>query len=198
MKYIFTNYLLPAEAGVIMICDDLHAYNLILNGSCSTIEQAYKKAYMQAENLHNMLTNIHRKFPESEQISIVRWIDIAGQKECKKLLKNLHQFVNNDNNFRDIINKFILLNLNNFRWNGNKETLVWEERYILEEIMMSIYITEILGYPRELWENAPKPEIPDPIAYLYNNRPDVLRMLTKKNILERKLEILIIPKKEYF
>ena len=60
---------------------------------------------------------------------------------------------------------------------------------------MSIYVTEVLGYSRELWERLPKETIGDPIAYLYQDHPDVVCKLVGKNNLQRQLELLQIPGK---
>jgi tRNA-dependent cyclodipeptide synthase len=197
MKYIFSKYVQPSEATLILICDDLHAYNLIIRGNCSSVDEAFKKARNQGENLRSMILNVRRQFADVKNIIIAKWIDIAGQNKYIELYQKLKSILGQGKDLADIVNEFVTSYMRKFYWRRvNEETAKWEKRYLLEEISMSIYVTEILGYPRELWENAPNPKFPDPIGYLYEKRPEIVQMLVEKKTLARQLEILEVPKKE--
>jgi len=193
MKYLFSKYIQTSEATLIVICDDLHAYNLIIRGNCSTIDEAFKKAKKQGENLLNMILNIQKQFTEVEDLRITMWTEIASQNKYTELLQNLKNILEQDKELEAVINEFVTLHIRKFRWSVHKDAAKWEERYLLQEIIMSIYVTEILGYSRELWENAPDPNSPDPIGYLYQNRPELVQRLVGKKTLIRKLEILEVP-----
>jgi tRNA-dependent cyclodipeptide synthase len=197
MKYIFSKYIQSSEAAMILICDDLHAYNLIIRGNCSSIDEAFKKARSQGENLHAMILNVHRQFTEVKNLSIVKWNDIASQNKYIELFQNLKSTLEQDEDLAAVVKEFVTSHVRKFYWRrDNKEATKWEERYLLEEITMSIYVTEILGYPRELWEIAPNPDFPDPIGYLYKNKSAIVQKLVGKKVLARRLEILEVPQKE--
>lgn len=195
MKYIFSKYIGQSEASLILICDELHAYNLIIRGNCSSIDEAFKKAKGQGENLRGMILNVHKQFTDVENIRIAIWHDIAGENKYIELLKNLKKILEQDKDLRDVVDEFVTLHVRKFRWKIDKEAVKWEERYLLGEITMSIYVTEILGYPRELWETAPNLNFPDPIGYLYESRPELIQMLVGNKTLNRRLEILEIHDK---
>jgi len=194
IKYLFSKYIQTSESALVVICDSLHAYNLIIRGSCSTIDEAFERAKRQGENLLSMIRNVQKKFTEVDNLWIAMWNEITTQNKYLEILQNLKSIVEQDKELEAVVNKFITLYVRKFRWNPSEATK-WEERYLLEEVTMSIYVTEILGYSRELWEKAPEPDFPDPIGYLYQNRSELIQRLVGKKILNRRLEILEIPLK---
>ena len=193
MQYVFSKYVRGSEKSLILICDQLHAYNLITMGECSSVDEALKKATRMGKNMQGMSFNVEKKFNNLENIRIVRWKEIAVEKGYIKLFVNLKKTVQQDGDLRNIVDKFVTLHVKKFRWKVDKRAVKWEKLYLLSEITMSIYTTEILGYPRELWETAPDPEFPDPIGYLYKNRHEFVKILIGKKSLVRRLEILEIP-----
>lgn len=195
MQYIFSKYIQQSKTSLILICDDLHAYNLIIMNRCSSIDEAFKKAKSQCENLQAMISNIHKRFNNKDNVRIAKWNDLTRENKYIRLFDGLRRFVKQDKKLREIVDEFVALHVQKFLWRIDQEALKWEERYLLEEIAMSIYVTEILGYPRELWETPPNPKFPDPIGYLYETRTDLIQMLVGNTTLNRKLEILEISKK---
>lgn len=50
----------------------------------------------------------------------------------------------------------------------------FEREYLLSEVCMSVFCTEILGYWQEIWERPPSPELPDPLKLLYEKHPEII------------------------
>jgi len=50
----------------------------------------------------------------------------------------------------------------------------YEREYLLSEICMSTYCTEVLGFSHEVWERPPALGAPDPLKTLYENRPELV------------------------
>jgi hypothetical protein len=56
-----------------------------------------------------------------------------------------------------------------------------EREYLLSEICMSAYCTEMLGYWMEVWERPPAPDVPDPLKLLYADRRDLIEHVTGRS-----------------
>ncbi len=194
MQYVFKEYIQSSLSSLILMCDDLQAYNLIIKGRSYSIDEAFIKAKRQGENMMKMILNVQKQFNNVESVHIAKWMDIASENKYLALLKSIKKLLRLDKGLRDFVDEFVTLHVQKFRWKVDKEALEWEERYLLQEITMSIYVTEILEYSRELWETPPNPNFPDPIGYLYESRPELVQMLVGNKTLKRKLEILAIPK----
>jgi hypothetical protein len=139
-----------------------------------------------------MILNVRSQFTDVENVCIAKWRDIAGQDNYMGLLQRLSSVVEEDKDLAAVVDQFVVQHVRKFCWRSDEQAAKWEKRYLLEEITMSIYVTEMLGYPRELWESPPNPQFADPIGYLYESRPELVQMLVGKRTLSRKLEILVV------
>jgi len=54
----------------------------------------------------------------------------------------------------------------------------FELEYLLSEVCMSVYCTEVLGYWEEIWERPPPGDVPDPLKLLYTDHPEIIRRTT--------------------
>lgn len=190
VKKLFSTYVKNATGTLIIVCDILHAYDLILQNPNATVKEAFNKAINKGNNIHCMLSNIRDKHCGHDNVLVKRWNEIAESEKYISLHTHLCQIVAEDRELNDVLKSFIKQHVIKFRWKIDKEAMHWEKKYILGEIAMSICVTEIMGYKRELWENPPKPDFSDPIGYLYKDRPEIVRALTNTNVLNRRLEII--------
>jgi hypothetical protein len=58
-----------------------------------------------------------------------------------------------------------------------------EREYILSEICMSVFCTEVLEFWTEVWERPPAFNLPDPLKLLYGVRSELVARLTGHAIL---------------
>ena len=195
VKYVFKNYIIPSKSSLILICDDLHAYNLIIRGIASQAD-AFIKAKMQGENLKKMILNVKKKFTELENFELLSWNDLSSQFSFKRILTGVEDHLYKDSELEKQVIQFIITNIQKFNGRVNLSNKKWERRYLLEEIAMSIYVTEIKGYWLEFWDSPPDPHCADPIGFLYKERPDIVKRLVGKNKLNRKLRLINFPSNE--
>lgn len=50
----------------------------------------------------------------------------------------------------------------------------YEREYLLSEVCMSAYCTEILRYSTKVWERPPARDVPDPLKLLYDERKELV------------------------
>jgi hypothetical protein len=58
---------------------------------------------------------------------------------------------------------------------GRRRERHYEREYLLSEVCMSVFCTELLGYWVEIWEAA---DIPDPLKLLYEHRAHLVAKVT--------------------
>lgn len=184
IEYLYDNFLKFFPKSLIVIADDLKAYNLIIrneeNDSLSAIERARKKG----DEIRNMVENSLKKFNDN-RIQITKWIDLKETKSFKQIFENVKNEIEADPDLEIIVEQFIKYNLHKFSAEGESDSHIYERLYIFEEISMSIYATEILGFTTELWEKIPEKHSPDPLKYLFENKRSTLKRITGKPFLDR-------------
>ena len=58
----------------------------------------------------------------------------------------------------------------------------YERDYLLSELCMSVFCTEVLGFCNEVWERPPAADIPDPLKILYKDRPELVVRATGRPV----------------
>jgi hypothetical protein len=188
IEYLFDNYISNYKHCLIVIADDLRAYNQIIKNLEENIDDALNSSRKKGDEIKNLVVN-SLKDKEGSDILIKKWVDFKQNSEFIKIKEIVSNEIRINNSFKDVIHEFILFNLRKFDVQEDLESKYYEHQYILEEIAMSIFATEILGYSTELWEKAPT-NSPDPIKFLYENSPDIVKKITGKSQLNRILTTL--------
>jgi len=185
IEILYSNYISKYSRCLIVIADDLRAYNLIIKNEEENITDALVKARQKGNEIKNLVIHsLNQK--EGTEIVIKKWRDFMDKPEFIAIKDIVNNEINSNNVFNNVVHEFILFNLRKFEVQEVLESRYFEHQYILEEIAMSIYATEILGYSTELWEKAPI-DSPDPIKFLYENSTEIVKRITNKTVLTRTL-----------
>lgn len=187
---LLTDYVQKSVASLILICDDLHAYNLLIRLRTITEQDAFTRANNYRNNVHAMLSKALARHKHLSSLSISRWQELSSSDGYQQLYRALQDEMKVDQELTQIVDGFVFSHVRRFDWRLDPDALRWERRYLLEEITMSIYATEFLGYHRELWEAPPNESFPDPLGFLYSKRSTLIKSLIGRQLLHRKLEFI--------
>lgn len=187
IEYLFKEIITQYDKSVLIIADDLRAYNLIIKKEESSIDIAYNKARNRGSEIRNMILKVLEKVDENDNIKIHFWKEISGLEKYIQLKNKIETLIQSDSNISCEIDRFIEYNLSKIAKENNSLITAYEYRYILEEITMSIYMTEVENYTTELWEKRLNLDEPDPIQFIYENYSRDLMDILDSNKLKRKL-----------
>lgn len=186
IEYLYTHFLKNYPKSLLFIADDLKAYNFLIKDEKIDRNIALEIARKQGTEIKNMVENTLKKFND-KSVRITKWIDLEETLAFKTIFQNVKNEIKTDSDLEIIVEQFIKYNLHKFGVNKNSESKIYERLYIHSEIAMSIFITEVLGYPTELWDKLPEINSPDPLKYLFENKRDVIKRITGKTNLDRRL-----------
>lgn len=187
---MYSNYISQFDRTLIVIADDLRAYNLIIKNEETSIDEALVKARQKGDEILNLVSKTIG-IADNPNIVIKKWKDIMEIEDFLKIKNVVNTTINSHEEVKAVVHDFILFNLRKFDVEADLESRYYENQYIVEEIAMSIYATEILDYSTELWEKSPV-DSPDPIKFLYDNSTDIVKHITNKSVLHRRLITLNI------
>ena len=190
MRSIYKTYFAQAAASLVVVADDLLAYDSIVTGRFWTVEGALIKARRQGNELLRMVNRVRKTVPGVRRNSLHVWRDLTENEDFRALARAVDRFPNDDPGFNDVLAAFIDCRVQRFGWKQDPEVYAWERRYAVEEIAMSIYTTEMLGYSTEIWEKATNAGEPDPLGFLYAERNPDVRAWTGQDTTARRLRVL--------
>lgn len=192
MDVVFSQYVKSAAASTILICDDLHALNQLMVLRYKDEESALRSARLQGDRMRKQVINSLRRIgiDTDTDIRVLTWQQATNTKAFASLFKNIARMVESDDETRQMLESFVSRHNAILRRSLHENAETLERDYILNEIAMSIFMTEIEGYPAELWEAAPDPGLPDPLRFLYSHKASYLKQLTGKQELKRRLIVI--------
>ncbi len=169
--HIFSDY----DEILFVIVDRLYGNNLLIKEKVTNEEDAFMAFTKRGADIYSLLNNSIQEQGKIElsktKITIKKWDEIAEKESDYKILKSRIIDVFDSNPVLDHYSTAFILNNLKILTNNNiteyKKQL--EHDYLFSEIAMSIYLTEYCGYTDEIWERAPKTNLPDPIDILYNS-----------------------------
>ena len=185
-------YIVSTSNALVLVCDTLHAYSLMVRHSYDC-KKAKRKAQRQGESQHQMMSKLLRNVPNRKAIRLCRWDEIASDAGYTEVMERIESALTRDDEFRGIIAGFCAAHVRRLSYGRTGPIAEWERRYVLSEIAMSVYVTEILGYWHEVWENVPGPELVDPLTYLYDSRRSLVLSFAQVRETRRRLEVASLP-----
>lgn len=188
---LLEEYITKYDRALIVLADDLWAYNHIIKGGGRNINDALQIARQRGNELASMVSRCISNRHIATHIEIRRWNEIILNPEFQAVQRVIDRLYSEHDGFRDIVSNFIEFNLSRFNVDEDQEKHYYEMRYIIEEIAMSIYCTEVLGYHTELWEK--ETDSPDPIKFVYQYLPDKILQISTAHVPKRQL-IFLSPK----
>ena len=173
---LFQKYLLRDHDHLIVVADRLLVLDRLITGRYWTIEGALEKARREAKQISNMLRRASFKFGAQARGNIVYWDEIAERTQFKEFARRLRSEVLADPALAAAIENFADQRVERFGLGSAREREHGCEReYLLSEVCMSVFCTEVLGFWMEVWERPPAPNVPDPLRLLYNGRVELVR-----------------------
>ena len=176
---LFETFALHSHEHLIVVADRLLVLDRLVTGRYWTIDAVTAKARQEAKQIIHLIKKVATKAGAQTSGRIVFWDEIAEAEDFAGFAKRLRGAILADDLLADAINEFVERRVARFGLgSAPDQEREYEREYLLSEVCMSVYCTEILGYSCEVWERPPTPDIPDPLKLLYDERPDLVERLT--------------------
>ena len=176
---LFEKYELRSHEYLIVVADRLLVLDRLVTGRYWTIDSAVIKARQEATQILNLIKRTSHKAGAHAQGRIVYWDAVAETAGFSEFAGRLRTEVMADPLLASAIEKFVERRVERFGLGSAPEReREYEREYLLSEVCMSVFCTEVLGYWSEVWERPPAPEIPDPLKLLYDERPELVERLS--------------------
>lgn len=172
---LFKKYQLCHHDYLIVVADRLLVLDRVVTGRYWTIEGALEKARREAKQISNMLRRTSFKFGAHNRGDIVYWDEIAERAQFKEFARRLRSEVLTDSMLAAAIEDFADQRIKRFGLGSAPDReRDYEREYILSEVCMSVFCTEVLEFWMEVWERPPAPNVPDPLKLLYNGHVELV------------------------
>jgi hypothetical protein len=160
---------------LIVVADRLHALDNLVTGRYWSEETVYDKARREAKQIYNMIRRVAKVTNSDKCGKIVFWDEIAESAEFKEYSVNVRREFLAESVLSSALEEFVSRRVDGFGLGASPEReRGYEREYLLSEVCMSVFCTEVLGYWQEIWERPPRPNIPDPLRLLYNQCPEAV------------------------
>jgi hypothetical protein len=187
---LFERYKLSSREYLIVVADRLLVLDRLVTGRYFTVNSAIGKARKEAQQVASLIKRIAQKVGANASGRIVYWDDVANSAEFSGFASRLREAVLADDFLAQAVEEFIDRRVTRFGLGGDPDReREYERDYLLSEVSMSVYCTEVLGFCNEVWERPPAPDVPDPIKILYEHRPELVMRVTARPA-ARKLHFL--------
>jgi hypothetical protein len=178
---LFEKYILSSREYLIIVADRLLVLDRLVTGRYFTVNSAISKARKEAKQIVSLIRRIAQKVGANATGKVVYWDDVAGTAEFSEFASRLRGAVLTDVFLAQAIEEFIDRRVKRFGLGSDPDReREYERDYLLSEVCMSVYCTEILGFCNEVWERPPAPDIPDPLKLLYEHRPQLVTRVTTR------------------
>jgi len=187
-RRILEKYVNPSRPAFVLVCDTIYAYNLMIWDRCPSYNEALAKAHRRGFSASRMLCNLRKILNYDDCLSIKRWDDVTNTDTYLNVHERVLDLYQKGGKFTAEVDRFVDASLVRFMKRRTEARSRWEVKYVLGEVAMSIVVTELYGYPLELWEFVPNSCAPDPIGLVYVECREELLQWTGKSQLDRRLQ----------
>lgn len=161
MADLFHKYALRSHEYLIVIADQLLVLDRLVTGRYWSIASATRKARQEAEQVFRLTKRVAHRAGAQSSGRIVYWNEIVETAQFSGFANRLRQAVLNDNVLSCKIDEFVIRRVTRFGLGAAPEReRDYEREYIISELCMSIFCTEVLGFSNEVWERPPAADIP--------------------------------------
>jgi hypothetical protein len=167
---------------LILIADSLQEINLMRKGLSPSV--AARNANIDASNLTSMCNTIVRS-NGWKNLAIVRMSEVLASEDLQRIRDALLWALQREPAFTREAQRFTSWAARKFSWEPVAHAGALEMEYLRSEALVSLYVTEVLGYTCEIWEKLPGPAVPDPLAVAYEAASKSLCIVLQKNTLQR-------------
>jgi hypothetical protein len=180
---LFDKYDFRSHDYLVVIADRLLALDRLVKGRYWTVDTAFEKARRDAQQVFNLIRRSSYQCGAQHRGKVVYWDEIAGKVEFGEFSERLRREFLAEKMLAAALEDFIDRRVERLGLGSNREReRHYEREYLLSEVCMSVFCTEILGFWVEIWERQPAPEIPDPLRLLYCNCPELVVRATGRSV----------------
>ena len=183
VRTLFEKYLSRAEKYLIIVADRLLALDKLVAGRFLSETGVFISARREAEQVRRLIMRIEKQFGVPHSGKVLLWDEIANTTEYREFASRLTPEVMNNDELAYYINSFVESRVERFGLGASPaKERAYELEYLLSEICMSVFCTEMLGYAREIWERPPPEGSPDPLRILYENHRELVPRVTGRPV----------------
>ncbi|UPT87451.1 hypothetical protein HAP41_0000046260 [Bradyrhizobium barranii subsp. apii] len=174
---LFDKYALRDHDHLIVVADRLLVLDRLMTGRYWTLSSAIKKAKNEARQILALIRRMSSK--AGARGTIVCWDEIADATQYSDFARRLQDAILSDELLSQTIEAFVRQRVGRYGLGASPEReRNYEREYLLSEVCMSVFCTEVLGFWNEIWERPPAADIPDPLKLLYDKRRELITQLT--------------------
>ncbi len=176
IEALFTKYGLHEHEYLIVVADRLLVLDRLVTGRYWTLDSATRKARREAEQIAGLIKRTARKLDAAERGRILLWDEIAEGRGYPEFAQRLQGAVLADRRLTGAIDEFVARRVERFGLGSEPDRECdYEREYLLSELTMSVYCTEMLRFCVEVWERPPAAGSPDPLKVLYEHGRELIR-----------------------
>jgi hypothetical protein len=175
---------------LIVVADRLLAYDNLVRGRYWSYDSVFVKARREASQIVRLIEHVAAKAKARSTGKIVYWDQIAEMEQFNQFSQRMRTEFLGVEALATAVDRFAKGRVERFGLGSSPEReRDFEREYLLSEVCMSVYCTEVLGFSDEVWERPSKPELPDPLGLLYHDHADVVVRVTGRPA-RRRLQFL--------
>jgi|SoiMethySBSTD1v2_1073268.scaffolds.fasta_scaffold01362_18 hypothetical protein len=183
---LFERYELHSHHHLIVIADRLLVLDRLVTGRYWSVAAMATKARQEAEQILNLIKRVAHKMAAQSRGRIVFWDEIAEAGQFCTFSDRLRGQILTDHRLAGEIEEFVERRVARFGLGSLPEReRAYEREYLLSEVCMSVFCTEVLGFSNEVWERPPAANVPDPLKLLYENRAELVTRVTGRPVARR-------------
>lgn len=176
---------------LIVVADHLLALDKIVTGRYWNEKSVFQKARQESHNVFRLIKKVSDKENTGDHCRLAYWDDIAATDTFTAVRSRLVETCRAKAAFMAVVDCFVDERVERFGMGADPDRERQAELdYILGEITMSIYCTEILSYWFEIWERPLAADSVDPLRILYENFPDIVTTACQRPRTIRRLRFL--------
>lgn len=188
---LIAKYRLAECDHLFVVADHLLALDKIVTGRFWNEKTVFEKARRESKDVFRLIKKTSDKEKTRDHCRLAYWDDIAATGPFTAFRSRLVAACRANAAFMEVVDCFVQERVERFGMGVNRERESEAEfDYILGEISMSIYCTEVLCYWNEIWEQPPEVPTVDPLRILYEDFADIVKTTCGHPRTRRRLSFL--------
>ena len=176
---------------LIVVADHLLALDKIVTGRFWNEKTVFDKTRREGSGVFRLIAKVSRSEQARDRCSLAYWDEIAARDHFVRFRERLLAACHAEPAFMAVIERFVDGRVARFGMGADPER---ERRaefdYILGELSMSVYCTEVLGYWNEIWERPLEAGAIDPLRIVYEDFPHIVTNACQRPQTRRRLSYL--------
>jgi hypothetical protein len=177
--FLFEKFLVDSEQYLIVIADRLFALDRLVTGRFWNSDSVFATARREASQIFSLVSRIAKKVGAAGNGKIVYWDEVAAREEFKRFDRSIRAELSANEVLVSSLDKFVKLRVDRFGMKRDpQKEAEFEREYLLSEVSMSMFCTEVLNFSNEIWEKPVSQGVPDPIGLIYSDYRDFVARAT--------------------